>query len=318
MRHAKHSLVAALVAAVVLALGGVASLEARPAALDPEYAARLVVARRVEARGKPLLLVVGSSRVVAGFAPETLPPMPVTPVNFGHTGSGPVGDRLTLDRLDRDGVRPRFIVFEAMPAYLASEDDGPLLARATGREWANLVGESVPAASLRAALVPRARALPALLRRSWRGEMVTGPHADLLELGGLARPRHSISDDDRAELVRLQAIHYRARMANGHVSPLAGAALCSSLEWCRARGVRAAVLRTPEGRDFRSLYGPGAEARLSAELVALAAGAGVPLIDGRDWLGESELGDGQHALTAGAVTFTAKLAPHLERLAARR
>ena len=318
MRRARLSLLAAPVAALVLAIMGLVAVEAaRPAALDPEYAARLAVARAAESRGRPLLLVLGSSRVVAGFAPESLPPLPVTAVNFGRTGSGPVGDRLALDRLERDGVAPRFVILEAMPAYLGGEDDGPLLAHSTCTEWAGL-GERVPAASLLAAIAPRARALPTLLRRTLRGDSPAGPHTDLLAQGGLAHPRETVTDAERAELVRLQAVHYRGRMAAGRIAPAAGAALRASLAWCRARGVGAAVLWTPEGRDFRAIYAPGAEARLHGELGALCAQEGVPLIDARDWLGEKQLGDGQHALAAGAVAFTARLAPHLAALATRR
>ena len=318
MRHAKRSLLAAPLAAIVFAFLGFATIEAtRPAALDPEYAARLRIARQALERGKPLLMMVGSSRVVAGFVPESLPPLSVTAVNFGRTGSGPVGDRLALDRLQRDGITPRFVILEAMPAYLGGEDDGPLLARSTCCEWSG-IADGVPTGSILAAFGSRTRALPTLVRRTLRGETPAGPQTELRELGGLAHPRATITTNERAELVRLQAIHYHKRLETGRIAPAAARALRASLHWCRTRGIGVAVIWTPEGHEFRAIYGSGAEARMFDELATLCHEECVPLIDGRDWLPDDELGDGHHALAAGALRFTTKLAPHLAALTASR
>src|SRR5262245_4077574 len=48
-----------------------------PEIIDPEYGRRLQLLRerRAEAPGRPLVLVLGSSRTAMGFRPEALPPL---------------------------------------------------------------------------------------------------------------------------------------------------------------------------------------------------------------------------------------------------
>src|SRR4051812_40711862 len=97
-----------------------------PGLYDSEYAVRLrtLRARVAEAPGRPLLLLVGSSRTEMNFLPEVLPPLHTasgeTPLvfNFSHLGAGPVMNLLEVRRLLRDGVRPGWLVLEAMPPQL--------------------------------------------------------------------------------------------------------------------------------------------------------------------------------------------------------
>src|SRR5262249_160119 len=101
----------------------------RPDVNDPEFEIRLACLeqRQEEDRDRPLLLVVGSSRLVTSFQPEILPPLttsagtPVLAFNFSHFGAGPVFNLVEVNRMLHKGVRPRWIVLEVMPPFLAGE-----------------------------------------------------------------------------------------------------------------------------------------------------------------------------------------------------
>src|SRR5262245_23832946 len=79
--------------------------------LDPAYAHKLwrLQARLAEEPGRPLLLLLGTSRGGVGFAPEALPALPKVngreplPFNFSVGGAGPVTQLLCLQRLVKEG-----------------------------------------------------------------------------------------------------------------------------------------------------------------------------------------------------------------------
>src|SRR5262249_32026275 len=114
---------------------------------DPEYSARLEVlqARRAEDPRRPLLLAVGSSRVMMALRPEDLPPLrtpsgqPVLMFNFYHTGPGPVLSLMEVHGLLRAGIRPDWLVVELMPEYHAREWHAYLL-RGVGASDLPLLG----------------------------------------------------------------------------------------------------------------------------------------------------------------------------------
>src|SRR4029077_17668713 len=76
---------------------------------------------------RPLLLTLGSSRMTLGYRPELLPPLgPASgpqplPFNFSLFGSGAPCNLMVLHRLLRQGVRPRWLVVELMPAKLSRD-----------------------------------------------------------------------------------------------------------------------------------------------------------------------------------------------------
>ena len=71
--------------------------------------------------------MLGSSRTYYGLEAERLDaPLsqqtgrPVSVVNFGFPGGGPLSELLTWRRLRRDGVRPNLVLIEVFPAFLSS------------------------------------------------------------------------------------------------------------------------------------------------------------------------------------------------------
>src|SRR4051794_30119361 len=91
----------------------------RPDWIDIEYYLRLQNLQacvRAEP-DRPLVLVLGSSRVLNGLAADDLPPGaepgrgPLV-FNLGLPGAGPVSELVCLRRLLADGIRPKAIVVE--------------------------------------------------------------------------------------------------------------------------------------------------------------------------------------------------------------
>jgi hypothetical protein len=90
-----------------------------------------------------------------------------------------------------------------------------------------------------------------------------------------------------------------------------GAAPCRALHEtladCRRRGIPAALVLMPEGKDFRSLYPPRVWRRIQTFLARLSRQSGAPLINARRWNGEEDFQDSHHLLPEGAARFTARL-----------
>src|SRR5207248_1044291 len=90
-----------------------------PQARDPDYAAKVerLRARRAEAPDRPLVLVLGSSRVQLGLrgGPVYADGRTALVFNFGLSGAGPYLEALCLRRLFAEGVRPDLLVLEVLP-----------------------------------------------------------------------------------------------------------------------------------------------------------------------------------------------------------
>src|SRR5436309_4680728 len=95
---------------------------------DPEFEARLerLRARQAETPGRPLVLVLGSSRTGYGLDARRLSEAKdgsgALVFNFGISGSGPLFQLVNLRRLFDAGVRPDLLYVEVMPALLADRD----------------------------------------------------------------------------------------------------------------------------------------------------------------------------------------------------
>src|SRR5262245_32912987 len=94
----------------------------RPDWCDPEYGnlIRQLHHRQAEAPRKPLVLVLGSSRVGRGFATDMLSAGPVSDGSvevFGlpMVGGGPFMELLMLRRMVALGVKPESVVVEVLP-----------------------------------------------------------------------------------------------------------------------------------------------------------------------------------------------------------
>src|SRR5258708_3955324 len=106
-----------------------ALLHSRPEIADPEFGRKLVDLRTAIGRqpGRPVVLMLGSSRVATGFRPDSLPRHegyagrdPLV-FNFAQVGSGPEMAHLSLQRLLDSGIRPDWVLVEFWPPTWGTE-----------------------------------------------------------------------------------------------------------------------------------------------------------------------------------------------------
>ena len=324
-RACRNEALVALGGFVVLAVAFVVVMDVRcPFWTDREFAARrqIVLNRKSEHPERPLLVVLGSSRVGAGFVPEELDPIyddhgrQVTVLNFSHLGVGPRMNLLQLQRLLRDGIVPDYLLVEFMPALahhepmvlsqLAVSDVGVLVRHWDGEQ---LFGK---AAEYRLTAMSRYRAncLQSVAPLWSTGERVT-----LHENGGdcdWVRP--SIIDAaKREELCQLVHEQCADSMANWRVDPLADGAMRELLAVCREHGIRVAIVLFPESSTFRSWYGDGAEKRMQEYLMSVSEEENVSIFDERAAIPDDAFIDPHHLSAEGASRFTATVERRLLR-----
>jgi hypothetical protein len=308
---------AGLFAALNLITGVVAELY--PRLRDPLFGDKLAKLRPRLAAGRPLVVMLGSSRTGLAFHGRRLEQqLPVTAFNYGVPASGPVTHLVYLNRLLAAGVKPDLLVVEVMPAMLQDNRGPPreslwLFAdRLTGGERATVIRhgfparavhkrwlESVllPAYALRFQVMSRVSAswLPWPLRFDWsRG-------ADECGWGSLVD--QNPAQDDRDRRFAQARAEYEGVLGGLDPGGPAVAALHELLAVCRGHGIPVRLVLMPESSQFRAMSGPGADDRLRTVL----AGCDAPLTDARGWLPDEAFNDGHHMLVRGAEAFTDRL-----------
>jgi len=299
-------------------------LEARsPEIYDPEYRDRLVLLRqRVrEEPQRPLLLVVGSSRITTDFRPEILPPMRTglgerpLPFNYSHTGAGPLLNLVQVRRLLRQGLHPRWLVVEVVPpllavsgqstaASLAEASDLPLL-RPYVNPW-KLYGYYLWE-RLRTCIDHR----DACFRSCAPWLMTQVPEWDMVPLdplGGTTKCLKALPDPEeirrRTEVVRSQ---YYPGLQRFRIGETPDRAMRELLRLCREEKIELVLVLTPESSVFREWYPSQTKVEVKRYCQALSRENNVPVIDARDWLPDSAFCDGHHATPEGATQFTLRL-----------
>jgi hypothetical protein len=291
---------------------------------DREFGSKLdnLRARIAESPGRPLVVMLGSSRVATGFRPDALPRI-VGPdgreaiaFNFAQVGTGPQIAHLVLQRLLAQGVRPDWVFVEFWPPFWASDGYlGGLI------DSLNLATLDWPAARLVASYLPRpkqfyGRWLPAQLTpifasrfsllshlgASWAPNFDPDRRLRNLDESGWWAPRSEIDDADRRRLVAHYRGIYGERLAQLKIRPTPDRALHDLLALCRRNSIKAAIVVLPEGDDFRALYPPDARLAVDAYLARISRDA--TIIDARDWVPDAGFSDGHHLLPAGATAFT--------------
>ncbi|MDB5313868.1 MAG: hypothetical protein JWO38_8070 [Gemmataceae bacterium] len=307
-----------------------------PGLRDPEYARRVgrLRERIAENPGRPVVLVVGSSRASMGLRPEAWEesrparadhPDPLL-FNMSLVGSGPMMELMCLRRVYADGLRPDAVVLEYWPPFL--REDGPYFepdridhARLSDRDRP-LVREyfARPAETERLMLRDRfhplyetrhrlmAQTLPRWQPWDKRMEMAWGM---LDEWGWLAGLEEKYPPDPKARGVRLAHCGkiYRDQFQGYTIHPLAKRALRESVALARANGTKVAFAYLPEATEFRSWMPPAVEQAAQGYLATLCRELDIPLIDARLWMEDGYLVDGFHLSRQGAAEFTRKFGP---------
>jgi hypothetical protein len=291
---------------------------------DPEYGVRLRSLRRIidERPGRPLVLVMGSSRVAMGLRPHVLADGPSDPVvfNAARIGGGPLLERLMLKRYLRAGVRPDAVLIEIWPRFFSGyelvcieprrlrlaelvelrhqPDESARLSRqclhAHFAAWADYRAE------LMHNLLPNWAPDPDQARRQAIGW--TWAHVDAWGWTPLRQP--AVTGQDRAEVIMRVRAELGPCLQDQPFYPAAEEEYRDLLAFCREQGLRCALLYLPESSEFRALYGPRPWERFQEIVADLQREFGVELIDGRCAVVDEDLPDGHHLSPEGAIRFT--------------
>lgn len=289
---------------------------------DREYSARLLQlqARLAEQPGRPLTLVIGSSRCLLGFQPQWLPAAdadrPPLVFNFSHTGAGPLLNLLEVRRLLRAGIRPNTIVLEIMPAFLANEwrevyapgvelVDAGIVHRCTG-DWSFLTD------TIRWRLGPWYYCRQAVLGR-WAPRFGAPEFIPIGRWGNFPNVETELVDSERKRRLQHEREAYFDDFAVAESSRQATLELASL---CHREQIQLILLLTPEGSEFQHWYSRNARRQVDQFCRQLVDGYDLELIDARNWLTDEQFGDAHHMLASGAREFTRRLAARLPQRAA--
>lgn len=314
----------------------------RPAWRDREYGAKLAGLRRRLARhpGRPLALMLGSSRTFYGLRADRLDGLPgpdgrpLVAFNFGLAAAGPLRQTACLQGLLDEGIRPDLLLVEVLPPLL----NEPGRDRFCEENWlfvpglsAADVGRLRPYVShpdrfghawLRSRLFAwqthRARIL-ADCGRCWLPPDARAAPLERMDEGGwIPAPREVVCEEDRRRETDAARRQYAAAFADFRVGDGPARALRDLLERCRREGIAVALVLMPEGSAFRGWYSPGMDESVRALLADLARSHGAAVIDARAWVDDRDFWDSHHLLPGGADAFSRRLADEVRRPARER
>jgi hypothetical protein len=295
-----------------------------PRLYDEEYGVRLAALRACLAKEpeRPLLLVVGTSRVGMGFAPDLLPELQtpsgerVLPFNFSHLASGPVLNLMLVRRLLREGIRPHWLALEIVPASLAHESASMPATMAAARDLPVAVRYFPPWKVLsvyaRQRIIPWYKHRAGILRgtaSAWAPYQDPREQITLTPLGGDRSwlLETALTPEEVQRRTALVRDVYFDLFQKFHIDPAADRATRELLELCRRERIPVTLFTTPEGTTYRNWYSESARREVAEYLAHIASEYDVVVSDGRAWLADSDFTDSHHPLRRGAETFTRQL-----------
>jgi hypothetical protein len=325
-----------------LMLGLEVTLEVSPIVRDPEFGLRLqrIRTQKVGRSDRPLVVVLGSSRVSMGFKPDVLADSPMSDhraplvFNYSLVGSGPIMQLLCLDRLIKEGIRPDLVFVEFWPPFYRQDirdgEEGRIDVnrlnhrdvRLLGRFWTKrsalvlswIQSQLVPVWSHRFILLSHYAPdwLPWTTRQDvkWMG---------LDDFGWLPLPETVTRA--QYETRAAQAREYFAHQLNADcLNAKSDRALRELVTRCRRENIEVALLYMPEGSLFRGWYAPPFLEQVNGYLDCLHRELELPVVDARSWIADDDFIDGFHLLPRGARAFTRRfgrdaIRPLLERRA---
>jgi Protein of unknown function (DUF1574) len=275
---------------------------------------------------RPLVLLMGSSRVAMGYRPELLD-QSSGPLyfNYGLCFGGPILNLISLNRLLAEGIRPRAVYLEVWPPSLTMESadhlDAPAL-HINRMSW-NDVG-----------ILARFASHPSDVYTAWFHSRLGGCYSfrftlmklfarplleperalevtwdDIHERGWLGQRSYRTHPDE--QIYQRYLLHSRTSLAPylqaPHFSSPARAALTEFMATCRREGIGVRLLWLPESPKFRDAYNSENLAAFTADLQTMAANGGAQLLDWRASVPEIGFVDGYHLSHAGAELFTRAL-----------
>ncbi len=326
-----------MIGLLLIHLGAALALES-PRLRDPEYGRRAesLRARLKEYPDRPLVLVLGSSRVAMGVRPDAWENVrsgrsrdPLI-FNMGQVGAGPIVELLTLRRLYADGFQPSLVVVEYWPPFLRQDGEFAEAARFDPRRMRRgdlpVIRSYFPEASeverrmLTSRLCPISenrerllvQAAPEWMAKPWQ---IDGSWAKLDCWGWLPGMDPAPADEaTRDRLTDHQRPRFQKLLRGLTIHSDSDRALRELASLAHTHGTRVALVALPDSPEFRDLYPPEVAAAAREYLARLSRDIGAPVIDAREWVGAEYLADGFHLSRAGAAVFTARLGARVAEL----
>jgi hypothetical protein len=311
----------------------------RPAWRDRPYGMKLARLRQRLAQhpGRPLALMLGSSRTYYGLRAEALDGLPgpdgrpLVGFNFGLAAAGPLRQSACLRSLLDEGIRPDLLLIEVLPPLL----NEPGRDRLCEENWifvpglsATDVGRLTPYVSrpygfgqrwLRSRLVgcqTHRRRILADCASGWLPPD-TASLARMHDGGWVSAPQGTVSDEERWRETATVREQYASAFTDFRIGDGPARALRDLLGLCRRERISVALVLMPEGSAFRGWYPPKMEAALADFLDELRESHGVTVIDARHWVADVGFWDSHHLLPEGAAAFSRRLADEVRRLPRR-
>jgi hypothetical protein len=319
--------------AVLVHLAALAALDAPwPNLRDPEYGMRVarLRARLAEHPGRPVALVVGSSRACMGIRPGAWEAVrsggardPLV-FNFSTVGAGPIQQLIAVRRIFADGFRPEVVLLEYWPPLLRQDgkhNEQNRIDRRLRYDDLPVVQSYFPAPDRVEHVMLASRASPVYANRDrWLVRIVPNwlppnQRADVtwreMDPWGWL-PGLDVKPDDPITRNRFLD-HYRGdfreRFEGFAIHPNSDRALRAAVAVVREHGARVGFIYLPEASEFRGWYPAEVETTAQKHFSALAAELGTPVIDARRWIADRYLADGHHLSRVGAAEFTPRLGP---------
>jgi hypothetical protein len=294
-----------------------------------EYDAKLAALQRQRETepGRPLIVVLGSSRPLSGVWPALLAgdarDQPRV-FNFALISSGPVRELIVLRRLLAAGIRPDGVVIEIWPAFLPQSGwhaearvlaetetrlpDWPVLGRyfhGYADAFAQLCTQTLTPAVHHRAEVLAAVAPFFLSREDAEVLRIQRAKAAGLDRWGWRKAAEVPPDPPTfAVWLELGRQTTESLLQDLSIHPTSDGALHELLDLCVTHGIRPLLLLMPEHSAQRGWYSAVGRVRLEAYLTGIGAEYRVPVVDARSWLGDGAFGDFCHLLLCGTVEFT--------------
>jgi hypothetical protein len=296
---------------------------------DPEYGYKLreLKDRLREEPDRPLLLVIGSSRSGLGVCPADFhlrdgdnSKAPIV-FNMAISGSGPLFELMSLNRVLSEGIHPRWVMVEVLPPLLYQEP--------AWSEWQWLNINRLSSGDL--ALLSRYSDNPKRLKRHWLLSRLAPSYSHRFYLMGQYFPAwlpldlrndawwqidgygyrtaampDVVEGPTRDRLVMNAHREYFHALQNFKVAEKSKRAMDEFMQTCRANNLPVLVYLMPEGEVFRSWYKAGTAEAIDAYLASLKHDYNVEVVDSRRWLEERCFFDSHHLLQPGAHRWSTK------------
>lgn len=329
-RRAMRVAVSFTVVLVALNLGFGLLLDYGPPHLrDPEYGLRLSALRErlKEHPGRPLVVVVGSSRTAMGVRPDAVEDGsgPLL-FNMSTAGAGPITQLMILRRLQHDGVTPAAVVLEYWPPFFrgdgAYREDARLNPTRLRPEDARTIDEFFADPEEAKRRTAESRWLPFLMhRKPLMDRHLPGwlPHTERgdamfanLDGWGWLPGRETTTAAERDKGFPHVFNYYWPLYRTYRVDANQDRALRACLAHCREQGIPVALAYLPESARFQTLKTAESVRLADAHLAAVQRDTGVSLIDARGWIADDDsLPDGFHLIRSAAAAFTRRFAAEL-------